>query len=41
MLFLFLQVTEVLFPEDNVSVLKRAITAGDVDLVQQLLDSGV
>ncbi|MCI4379237.1 hypothetical protein PGIGA_G00225590 [Pangasianodon gigas] len=28
-------------PEDNVSVLKRAITAGDVDLVRQLLDSGM
>ncbi|KAB5574922.1 hypothetical protein PHYPO_G00214660 [Pangasianodon hypophthalmus] len=28
-------------PKDNVSVLKRAITAGDVDLVRQLLDSGM
>ncbi|KAK3549235.1 hypothetical protein QTP70_034231 [Hemibagrus guttatus] len=27
-----------LIPEDNVTVLKRAITAGDVDLVRQLLD---
>ncbi|XP_072551933.1 ankyrin repeat, SAM and basic leucine zipper domain-containing protein 1 [Salminus brasiliensis] len=27
--------------DDNVCVLKRAITAGDVDLVQQLLDSGM
>ncbi|KAI5624005.1 ankyrin repeat, SAM and basic leucine zipper domain-containing protein 1 [Silurus asotus] len=28
-------------PKDNVSVMKRAITAGDVDLVRQLLDSGM
>ncbi|TSX17021.1 Protein Wnt-2 [Bagarius yarrelli] len=29
------------YPEDNVTVLKRAITAGDVDLLRQLLDSGM
>ncbi|XP_027017846.2 ankyrin repeat, SAM and basic leucine zipper domain-containing protein 1 isoform X2 [Tachysurus fulvidraco] len=28
-------------PEDEVTVLKRAITAGDVDLVRQLLDNGL
>lgn len=30
-----------LAPEDNVTVLKRAIAAGDVDLVRKLLDSGM
>ncbi|XP_017320668.3 ankyrin repeat, SAM and basic leucine zipper domain-containing protein 1 isoform X1 [Ictalurus punctatus] len=30
-----------LAPEDNLSVLKRAITAGDVDLMRKLLDSGM
>ncbi|XP_062860686.1 ankyrin repeat, SAM and basic leucine zipper domain-containing protein 1 isoform X2 [Trichomycterus rosablanca] len=36
------EVTEVTLPcEDKVSVLKRAIAAGDVDLVRQLLDNGM
>ncbi|KAG7333211.1 hypothetical protein KOW79_003346 [Hemibagrus wyckioides] len=36
-----LELKSTLFPEDNVTVLKRAITAGDVDLVRKLLDSGM